>query len=843
MSVLSRVPVASADWVPCDLNGAALNGAAMKWAGMKWGDLLWGAPQWGVAAIGIACALVVLVLWNYSYRGPVVGVRVAAGSLKIIAVLLLAICLMEPLRRDVRPRPQANIVPILVDNSRSMRLKTISSGRSRGEKVSKLLDDQSTWRVRLAQTFDVRTYTFDARLDSVSDFQSHQFDGYVSSLYGSLRSLGERFNGRPIGGVLLFSDGNLTDAPPPDFDWSKLGFPVYPVLPKRDDDVRDLRIADVSVRQTDFESSPMTVRVSVEAVAMDHTKVFVRLIDLANGKVVQEKSLDTGDGSQSMEARFRFRPENIGIGFYRAELFTEEDREAFSATGSAVDPDPADPDPDNPALAHPSIADQSTFEATLANNQRVIAVNRASGPYRILYVGGRPNWEYKFLRRALSEDAEVQLVGLLRIANKEPKFSFRDRGVSGTNPLFAGLGTDEEDAAQQYDEPVILRLGVKESEELSEGFPESAEELFAYHGVILDDLEPGFLTPDQKLLLRRFVSTRGGGLLMLGGQEMFAADGFGDTPLGELSPIYAPRRSSTGASGPVRMALTRDGMLQPWMRLRDTEAAELGRIESMPGFLTLNSVGEIKPGASELAVAQTEDGHTVPAIVTQRFGKGRSAMIAVGDLWRWAMRRDDDHPDDSAQAWRQLAHWLVNEVPKRAEVRVDQSDDPSEPVTIFVTARDEAYLPLDNAKVEIQISPLGSDPFTMIAQADDRASGTYKATYWSRQPGGYHVRADVSAADGSHVGTADAGWTARAGAAEFGDLRLNRCWLKEIARKTGGEVIRDDALDAFAADLPNRKIPLTEPWTYPLWHHPWVMLMAMLCLCCEWGLRRWKGLA
>ena len=75
--------------------------------------------------------------------------------------------------------------------------------------------------------------------------------------------------------------------------------------------------------------------------------------------------------------------------------------------------------------------------------------------------------------------------------------------MNTSNPLFAGLGKDEEDVAQQYDEPVILRLGVKESDELSDGFPKSAEELFAYHAVILDDVETSFFSQDQMLLLRR----------------------------------------------------------------------------------------------------------------------------------------------------------------------------------------------------------------------------------------------------------------------------------------------------------------------------------------------------
>ena len=119
----------------------------------------------------------------------------------------------------------------------------------------------------------------------------------------------------------------------------------------------------------------------------------------------------------------------------------------------------------------------------------------------------------------------------------------------------------------------------------------------------------------------------------------------------------------------------------------------------------------------------------------------------------------------------------------------------------------------------------------------------YRATCWSREPGGYRVEANITAADGTHVGTNQSGWTAQSGAAEFRDLRLNRKLLEEIAEQTGGEVIRDDRLDEFAAELPTRDVPVTETWVYPIWHRPWMLFAAMMCLCCEWGLRRWKGLA
>ena len=66
--------------------------------------------------------------------------------------------------------------------------------------------------------------------------------------------------------------------------------------------------------------------------------------------------------------------------------------------------------------------------------------------------------------------------------------------------------------------------------------------------------------------------------------------------------------------------------------------------------------------------------------------------------------------------------------------------------------------------------------------------------------------------------------------------------MEDLASATGGEVIEADRLAAFVADLPNRKIPITETWVYPLWHTLSVFLIGVACLVAEWGVRRVNGL-
>jgi len=788
------------------------------------GNLLWGAPDWALPAIAIAVVLAMIVVWNYGLGRASRLVYVAAFLLKAAAIALVAFCLLDPMRTGTRPRPQANLFPLLVDDSQSMAMRSNASGQTRGERVEALLDTKASWRVRLAQNFDVRPYRFASRLEATPESKPLTLEGEASALPSSLLALKERLRDRPVAGVLLFTDGNNTDDQLSQVDWSSFGFPIYPVIASNEDVPGDLRIAAISVSQSDFETAPVTVKVSLASQQMALLPVIVQLQEEATQKTIQEQRVTLESDGNAKSITIKFRPEKPGVGFYRVVAFRESDREAVEK-------------------------EEVISEATFANNSRWLVIDRGQGPHRILYVSGRPNWEFKFIRRAVQSDPEVKLVGLLRIANKEAKFSFRDREVSGTNPLFAGLGDNEEDAAEQYDEPVMLRLGVEVNDELSAGFPRTSEELFGYEAVILDDIEPEFFTQDQLLMLRQFVAFRGGGLLMLGGQESFDANRFAASPLGELSPVYAPRRSDETATDNYRLEMTREGLLQPWFRLRETEDSEAERFKEMPSFNTLNPVGEAKPGAVKLATVRDGQGRVMPALVMQRFGKGKTAALTLGDSWKWSMRRQPGDKDDPARLWRQMMRWLVNDVPVRASVRIEPGGAGDGQVSIVTEVRDESYLPLDNAKVEIEVMRVSnqndkeSTPSMLIAQSDDSLAGAYKANYFASESGGHLAKVRVTSEDGSEIASTQSGWAAQPGQAEFRQWEINRELLQTIAEQTGGEIIDDRSLDGFVADLNNRKVPVSQVWTYPVWHRPWVMLMAILCLCGEWGLRRWKGLS
>jgi len=318
--------------------------------------------------------------------------------------------------------------------------------------------------------------------------------------------------------------------------------------------------------------------------------------------------------------------------------------------------------------------------------------------------------------------------------------------------------------------------------------------------------------------------------------------------------LDAAREASPAAN--LRLSLTREGWLQPWARLRDNEADEKSRLADMPALQVLNLIRDVKPGASIIAEAQDERGKKNPALVAQRFGNGRVGAVLVGDLWRWGLR-DEAMRKDLDQAWRQMVRWLIADVPERIEVVAEpKRDDPNQAMTLRVRARDKEFRPLDNATVKVTVTSVsapGTNSATRVSASTNSVrmnaepslsvAGLYEASYVPRATGGYLAEVVVSGADGVEVGRAQTGWVADPAAEEFRSLKPNRALLENLARQTGGEVIAATDLEAFAGRLPNRKSPVTESWSLPLWHQPLVFLLALACFAAEWGLRRWKGMA
>ena len=788
---------------------------------MTFASLILSGRDWLVPVVLLAALGVAALVWGYARAQADRGLRAACVLLKVLGFTALALCLLEPLWTGQRAKPGANLLAVVADNSQGMQIHDRGNAQSRGEFLRDALAGKSAdWLTKLRENFEVRGYVFDSRLQPSTDFAELNFEGRSSAIGSALTTLRERLGNRPIAGVVLLTDGNATDIAGELPDLKGLP-PIYPVVIGREDADRDIALQNVTVTQTSFEDAPVTIQADATVSGYLDADVKAELLDRA-GKVVEQQTVRVKRDGETLAFRFQLKPEKKGVSFYRVRVGAQGEGGQFKD-------------------------EKSSAEATLANNTRVVTVDRGRGPFRILYVSGRPNWEFKFLNRALTEDDQVELLGLIRIAKREPKFDFRGRAGETSNPLFRGFGNQSKEEIQRYDQPVLIRLNTKDPDELSKGFPTTPEELFAYHAIIVDDLEAEFFTLDQKSLLQKFVSERGGGFLMLGGAETFHEGGYLRTPIGDMLPVYLDRVPAETPRENLRLGLTREGWLQSWARLRMTESEEKTRLDAMPGFGLLNEVRDLKPGASSIATVTDAGGRAHPAVATQRFGHGRTAVVTVGDVWRWGLLDAEKHLDMD-KAWRQLARWLVADVPNKVELTVQQKKgDPNQAVELQVRVRDAKFLALDNATVTLNVQPViggvsNAPAIRLPAEPSTAEPGLYTATFVPRDTGGYHVEAAATNSVGAEAGRAVAGWTTDLAAEEFRSLKPNRALLETIAKQTGGEVVDMGALGSFAHRLPSLKAPVTEAWTMPLWHQPLVFGFALLCFIAEWGLRRMKGL-
>jgi uncharacterized membrane protein len=798
-----------------------------------------GDQTWIIPAVCTAIAGLALILWLNRGRLQTGFPGIAGPVCRGLAWLLLTACLVNPLWSSLRPRSGANVLAVAVDVSRSLDVRPGTAAATRSEEFAALLRaGESTeplgWLKRLEQDFQLRRYTISDRLQQADSLESLKFDGPASSLQTALHSLQQRYAGQPLAGILLLTDGNATDLPldPTQFDDLP---PVYPVLPSAELQLPDVSTGSFTITQSAFDDAPVAIQVTPQIIGADSGKVRVSLL-AEDGTPLESQTRDVADPAP---LRFKHRPTGSGTVFYRLQA-------------SLVDDD----------------GTEVSEEATAANNTQLIAVQRPSNARRILYVSGRPNWDFKFLRRAVESDLQLQITGLIRIARREARFDFRGREGETSNSLFRGFDRADPDTVEEYDEPVLVRLNTKSPDELRAGFPETPEELFQYDAVILDDLEADFFQADQMQLLYDFVSRRGGGFLMMAGQESFAQGGFDRTPIGELLPIDVSRTAQFPTTS-VRLELTRDGWLQPWIRLRGDEPAEQQRLDQMPEFLTVNPPGYVRPGAQVMAEIRDAEGTVWPALIVQRFGRGRSGAICIGDLWRWRLNEgrrqleaaargettstapaaNADNPtedlSDHARACRQLMRWIVSDVPLRLEVGIQNiPQQGAGAVRLTAIVRGADFETRENADVKFKVTAPDGRQFELTGVPSDTDTGTFETELAAGQEGAWKVTATAALAEGTTTEslTAESGWASQSTQQELRSVSLQSAWLEELAQKTGGRVLAVSEVDSLVRQLPNAAAPLQEVRSWPIWHSWLVFLTAIALLCVDWTLRRRGGL-
>ena len=452
-------------------------------------------------------------------------------------------------------------------------------------------------------------------------------------------------------------------------------------------------------------------------------------------------------------------------------------------------------------------------ELTPENNSRRVLVPPAGRPRRILLVEGAPGYDHAFLKRTWGRDAGIELDSVVRKGEND----------RGQDTFYIQGDTDRTLA-------------------LASGYPQHRQALFFYDAIVLGNVSPEFLSPDQLEMTAEFVSERGGGLLVFGAQA-FTGRGLAATALEPVLPLSSTGRTTQIASGeasqPYGVTLTADGVHHPIMRLGATSDTTRARWRLAPALAGVAVLGDARPGASVLAGTVGAAGGLHPLVAVQRFGRGR-AMVFTGEAsWRWKMLRPSDD-DTYDMFWRQAVRWLAQAAPDPVTVSVEGGASAGEGLRIVVTSRDATYEPVPDASLTVRIT----DPAGVVEEVrpalTEAESGHYATQFIPGPSGVYHVavRAEQGAA---RLGSAET-WVLVGGAdPELTDPRRNEEVLARLTGSDGGVVARNylaelrDRLLAIAAD----PVP---PVRHDLWHNVWVFVLLVLLPSTEWILRRQWGM-
>ncbi|HEX4124475.1 MAG TPA: glutamine amidotransferase, partial [Tepidisphaeraceae bacterium] len=454
---------------------------------------------------------------------------------------------------------------------------------------------------------------------------------------------------------------------------------------------------------------------------------------------------------------------------------------------------------------------------------------------KVLYVEGRLQTEYRFLRRDLAGDPNVELATMLRVQ--------ADRWYAGGSVNGAAFDWQQ--------------------------IPSDPAQWKKFDVIILGDVDSSFLQGPAMAAIEQAVAN-GAGLMMTGGENNFGAGGYAGTPIERALPVMVGDGKNAQDTDKFVPRLTPDGLVNPAMAgLADFfGSGNKAGAKPLPPLYGNVIVNSAKSGAQVLLTHPDHlgpDGKPEIVLAVERYGKGRSAAFTVDTTYLWDLPlygMGQDSPYN--RLWGQLVRWLAGtDVRNRqrgpgVEGLLNKSTyQLGENVHIRAMVRDEHGDATRYAQVSVKLQRVGE-----VAQRSlslnpvDSHIGMYDLVIPHPDKGDWVM--DLTAAkDGKPLGAQRLKFTVIPPDDEMLKLAANPKLLSELAAATHGSSYDLAGLPTLLDSL-TKGIPTEKQQSIPLYNFlnaaltltgrdiPWPAkadlpiegLMVFALLAAEWILRR-----
>lgn len=440
----------------------------------------------------------------------------------------------------------------------------------------------------------------------------------------------------------------------------------------------------------------------------------------------------------------------------------------------------------------------------LASKDLTVSVIREK--LRVMYLAGRPSFEYAYLRDFLKSQSAIDLVSFVILRNPEDLPGADERELS-----LIPFPVDE----------IFLR------------------DIGHFDVFLMQDFDLRRFTtgPAYTASLADFVK-KGGGLAVIGGPAAFGAGGYGSMDfLNDILPVEI-------SAGPDFYA---DRVVQAAPAAHPA-AGEAARREDgaywrgAPALRGVNAFGPLKPGARAVFNYAAPKGEKGVLAAERTVGKGRVIALAGGDTWRWKLGggRNIKYAGLYGDFWSRILAYLDGTLDlKKVSLEALPQGGFIRPFRLKVL--NDSYVPPGENEGVVIDAALEFGGGTSPVEFEPASKGVYQAQVRPAGYGLHRLKVRVSAG-GKFLGSDEAVFEALRSGPDF--VPSDEAGLLKAARENGGGYYR--LKDAKARDLV-KAMPALKPVREEIYRldlgSSWpVMLLLAALLSAAWLWGRLRGL-
>ena len=326
--------------------------------------------------------------------------RRVLAAVRLVALAVLAFCLLRPVLVLSSVVPQQNFLGVLIDDSRSMQIADRDETARLQFVEDQLATTDGELRSALNERFSLRFFGFSSETDRLDVVNELGYSGTRTHLGQALERAHDELSGVPLSGLVVVTDGadNAEDGLGESLlPIQAAGVPVFTVGLGREEFERDIQLGRVETPRRVLKGASLVTDLVVTHRGYRGETVTVQAED--EGRIVgSEEVVLAGDG-EPQTVRLRFTAGEEG-----PRLFTFR-----------VSPQPG--------------------EMVTQNNIRDSLVVVEDREEKLLYFEGEPRFEVNILRRAVSDDENLHVSILQRTEENK----FMRLHVEGPDDLVGGF--------------------------------------------------------------------------------------------------------------------------------------------------------------------------------------------------------------------------------------------------------------------------------------------------------------------------------------------------------------------------------------------------------------------